>query len=79
MNKQFWELAARVRNETGVEDPKNDDELLAKIVDAIQAINQYKSLADIEDAFISGGLSANISWLEELIVMADIKLKRAQN
>ena len=59
-------------NETA---PRNSKELREQINEAIAAIKFYKYVADIEDAFASGGLHANINWLESLLKLANIELK----
>jgi hypothetical protein len=60
-------------NETA---PQNSEELRKQINEAIEAVKFYKYVAGIEDAFASGGLSTNIHWLESLLELADIELKR---
>ena len=54
----------------------NSEELRKQINEAIEAVKFYKYVADIEDAFASGGLSASINQLESLLALADIELKR---
>ena len=58
-----------------MDEPKNSEELREQISKAIEAIKFYKYVADIEDAFAGGGLSANIDWLESLLKLANIELK----
>ncbi|MDD4873716.1 MAG: hypothetical protein PHE15_01905 [Dehalococcoidales bacterium] len=59
-----------------MDEPKNSGELREQINEAIKSIKFYKHVADIEDAFASGGLSTNIDWLESLLKLANIELKR---
>lgn len=54
--------------------PKNSEELREKIKEAIVAVKQGVSLADIEDASIVTFIDANILWLESLLELADIEL-----
>ena len=59
-----------------MDEPKNSEELREQINEAIEAIKFYKYVADIEDAFAGSGLNANINWLESLLKLANIELKR---
>lgn len=60
-------------NETA---PRNSKKLREQINEAIEAVKFYKYVANIEDAYASGGLSANINRLESLLKLANIELKR---
>ena len=60
-------------NETA---PRNSKELREQVNEVIEAVKFYKYVANIEDAYASGGLSANINRLESLLKLANIELKR---
>lgn len=57
-------------------EPKNSKELKEQINSALLALRQWKDAADIPSAEDSVMIDAQIFWLEELLKLADIELKR---
>ncbi len=57
-------------------EPKNSKELVKQINNAVLATRQWLDYADIEDAEKSVMIEAQIYWLEQLLKLAKIKLKK---
>lgn len=68
MPENYWELT-----DEGPQKPKNSKELNSEIKDAVLAIRQNLNMIDHEDTV---WVSVNIDWLEELIKLSDIEMKK---
>ena len=58
-----------------VEEPKNTEELVKQINDAILATRQWVDAANIQSSEDSVMIEAQIYWLERLLKLASIELK----
>ena len=59
-----------------VEEPRNTEELIKQINDAIFALRQWVDAANIQSSEDSVMIEAQIYWLEQLLKLARIELKK---
>lgn len=57
-------------------EPKNSKELRDQVDSALSALKQWKDAADIPNIEEGVMIDAQIFWLEQLLKMANIELKR---